>query len=454
MEVSIVNATAEFIHTYTDGGIYNVTEASIAFQNRTAIALHIVNETLVFHKKINISMSTLLLMKISNAAGYIYMLLAVLGVILNAGVLARLAHLAYSDYYRFKTGCGLPLAAMSAADLTSLSSIIVTVVLSAFIPHNFFPPWARSLQCKVTMFLIHAMTGFSTWCWLFISAQRYMAVYHPLWHISRWQLGYGSLLLMLLFLLLTNSWLLLSVVGISHTCGEMPLTTKMDLNRIIHGIEMFISYIVPAIITFGIDYASLSEDAVLAYDNTFAKHTPKITKPTTKQHVRRARSAVRKWLTITTIDLLLNMPDNLLRIASIISTGEQKNQSSKVYHLIALVARLLYFAQFCFNALYLSTLVYKRNVESSKSRKQRLRQERGICRNCGRNHDPGWRCHRSPAVRKHLQRRFSLELGFERQHIDANGLIESRSTHTCLNLPDLTRAPSLPLSVINAKNHH
>ena len=122
--------------------------------------------------------------------------------------------------------------------------------------------------------------------------------------------------------------------------------------------------------------------------------------------MHRARSAVIRWLMITTIDLLLNAPDNFLRIASIISQPKyvvgfsfcgveiflginficlsQRRESSPGYHFVALVARLLYFAQFCFNAFYLSTIVYKRNVESSKSRQQRLRHKREvICRQCG-----------------------------------------------------------------------
>lgn len=38
-----------------------------------------------------------------------------------------------------------------------------------------------------------------------------------------------------------------------------------------------------------------------------------------KHHSIRARSAVLRWLTITTIDLLFNTPDNILRITSILS---------------------------------------------------------------------------------------------------------------------------------------
>uniref|UniRef100_A0A914Y0T1 G-protein coupled receptors family 1 profile domain-containing protein n=1 Tax=Panagrolaimus superbus TaxID=310955 RepID=A0A914Y0T1_9BILA len=512
---SLLSITKDVLLNFTIGADLDLASA-IGFENTTTILLHVsggnndsiteflrnltmVNETMTntHHFRKNVSNGVRMLIKISNYAGYVYMLLALLGVILNAGVLIRLAQLAYTDYERFKTGCGLPLAAMSAADLTSLMSIIVTVMSSAFIPPNFFPLWARSLQCKVTMFLIHAMTGFSTWCWLFVSALRYMAVYHPLWHISRWQLGHGSLILMLLFILISNSWLLLSVIGFPHTCGEVPLTNIFDLNRVIHAFEMFVSYILPAILTFALDirvlitrppqfhvvnstlsiekqqfsnrtsgeksngqcknflclrfYVSLSEEAGVTHEN-YQKHVKVPTQPKKRAtQMHRARSAVLRWLMITTIDLLLNAPDNFLRIASIISQPNHRRESSPGYHFIALVARLLYFAQFCFNAFYLSTIVYKRNVESSKSRQQRLRHQREVvCRQCGLMHDG--RCENGVVLRSHIRRRYSAEPGLHRSHAhESTRLVESKSHCLTLNLPELARAPSLPL--VNEKMH-
>uniref|UniRef100_A0AC35EUS9 G-protein coupled receptors family 1 profile domain-containing protein n=1 Tax=Panagrolaimus sp. PS1159 TaxID=55785 RepID=A0AC35EUS9_9BILA len=490
---SLISISKDVLLNFTAGTELDLASA-IGFENTTTILLHVsggnnetiaeflrnltmVNETVTknHHYRKSVSNGVRMLIKISNYAGYVYMLLAILGVVLNTGVLIRLAQLAYTDYERFKTGCGLPLAAMSAADLTSLMSIIVTVMTSAFIHPNFFPLWARSLQCKVTMFLIHAMTGFSTWCWLFVSALRYMAVYHPLWHISRWQLGHGSLILMLLFILISNSWLLLTVIGFPHTCGEVPLTNIFDLNRVIHAFEMFVSYILPAILTFALDirvlitrppqfqvanstlsiekqqfgsrisgekvshkskccfitfgksinkrrqsklsknsnteYVSLSEETGATHEN-YQKHVKSSTTQPQKRatQMHRARSAVLRWLMITTIDLLLNAPDNFLRIASIIS---QPN---------------------------------------SKSRQQRLRHQREVvCRQCGLMHDG--KCENGVVLRSHLRRRYSAEPGIHhRSHACENmKLVESKSHCLTLNLPELARAPSLPL--VNEKMH-
>jgi hypothetical protein len=78
------------------------------------------------------------------------MLLAVVGIVLNAYVISRLAQLACHDYERFKSGCGLPLAAMSGSDLLSLLSINAMVVLNQFLPASVFTPAFGDIQCKVS----------------------------------------------------------------------------------------------------------------------------------------------------------------------------------------------------------------------------------------------------------------------------------------------------------------
>ncbi|KAH7724920.1 Protein AH9.4 [Aphelenchoides avenae] len=120
---------------------------------------------------------------------------------------------------------------MSVSDLTSLCSIVSLVAFSSFVPPNVIGPSVYSAHCKLALYMIHTMTGFSTWCWLFISARRYIAVYHPFWQISKADIGYGSLLAMLAVMLSLNSWLLISVVGQDHTCGAQPLSDTFNWNR-------------------------------------------------------------------------------------------------------------------------------------------------------------------------------------------------------------------------------
>lgn len=87
------------------------------------------------------------------------MLLAVVGIVLNAYVISRLAQLACHDYERFKSGCGLPLAAMSGSDLLSLLSINAMVVLNQFLPSSVFTPAFGDIQCKVSS---RSLTAHST----------------------------------------------------------------------------------------------------------------------------------------------------------------------------------------------------------------------------------------------------------------------------------------------------
>jgi hypothetical protein len=168
---------------------------------------------------------------------------------------------------------------MSLADLISLLSITLAVMNSAFF-HDSLPSTLQSAHCKaplippfsypfqLTLFIVHTMTGFSTWCWLFVSALRYMAVYHPLWHISRWRLGQRSLITMLLLAIALNTWLLFAVVRYRSTCAESPLSTSLDINRyltrcirpcltmlarLLHATDICYSYIAPVLITFALD---------------------------------------------------------------------------------------------------------------------------------------------------------------------------------------------------------
>ncbi|KAH7694971.1 Protein AH9.4 [Aphelenchoides avenae] len=305
-----------------------------------------------------------LLTQVSVCAGYVYVLLALVGILLNSYVIARLAQLAFSEYERFRGGCGLPLAAMSVSDLTSLCSIVSLVAFSSFVPPNVIGPSVYSAHCKLALYMINTMTGFSTWCWLFISARRYIAVYHPFWQISKADIGYGSLLAMLAVMLSLNSWLLISVVGQDHTCAAqrfLQLESPPSFARVamlekirsrtylfrtnsrraqfsIRGVQDLLTGLREALrkpaklakadntsetafetplgyIGSSVDHISINIDHAEPRDESVSF---KIASPTP----RRGRTAVRRWLAITTIHLLLNAPDNILRILTITDYSE------------------------------------------------------------------------------------------------------------------------------------
>jgi hypothetical protein len=78
----------------------------------------------------------------------------------------------------------------------------------------------------------------------------------------------------------------------------------------------------------------------------------------------RLRSTVLKWLAITSVDLLLNAPDNLLRLAIMFADEEQPIW--QWYMPVRFVSQLCYFAQFGFNACYLSLVVYNQSIKPKR----------------------------------------------------------------------------------------
>ncbi len=64
---------------------------------------------------------------------------------------------------------------------------------------------------QTSMFLIHTMTGVSMWCWMIASGLRYLAVYHPFLHMSRWKLGQRAIAAVIVISAVMNFWLLFAV---------------------------------------------------------------------------------------------------------------------------------------------------------------------------------------------------------------------------------------------------
>lgn len=87
------------------------------------------------------------------SAGYVavcYIFLSLSGIALNVFVLWRLIILAKQKRVLFMTGCGLPLTAMTAADLLSLlstvGSIFFPLLVALLDPSSLIKDW----QCKVS----------------------------------------------------------------------------------------------------------------------------------------------------------------------------------------------------------------------------------------------------------------------------------------------------------------
>uniref|UniRef100_A0A0N4Z314 G_PROTEIN_RECEP_F1_2 domain-containing protein n=1 Tax=Parastrongyloides trichosuri TaxID=131310 RepID=A0A0N4Z314_PARTI len=347
----------------------------------------------------NISHENVELQKIANyiiaCSSYAYVFFAAIGLILNAYVITRLIHSALSDYDRFKRGCGFPLAVMSLSDLISILGIVANVSASLMAKSGWIPSPSHTISCKIIMYVLHTMTSFSTWCWLFVSAIRYMAVYHPLWQATRWALGDLALAGILGMSMFLNSWLLFVVNSNYNMCTEIAISKTIDLNRIFHIIELLWSYVLPAALTLFMDIRviftkppgfieqfkddkkrknkftifrsrSSSRNQTDSPNNCLCDNVRK-TQLNKRSSMKRARCNVWRFLLIVTINQLLNAPDNVFKMMALVGgTGYAGENRSLIIHTIALIGRLMYFSQFCFNAAILTIIIYNHSTRPRK----------------------------------------------------------------------------------------
>uniref|UniRef100_A0A1I7RMU4 G_PROTEIN_RECEP_F1_2 domain-containing protein n=2 Tax=Bursaphelenchus xylophilus TaxID=6326 RepID=A0A1I7RMU4_BURXY len=72
------------------------------------------------------------------------------------------------------------LALMAMADTISLGALLLMLSIQYLGLRN---PQTMTVVCKIDLFLIHAASAFSIWCWLVMSAIRYIAIYRPYAHL-------------------------------------------------------------------------------------------------------------------------------------------------------------------------------------------------------------------------------------------------------------------------------
>uniref|UniRef100_A0A914VLP4 G-protein coupled receptors family 1 profile domain-containing protein n=1 Tax=Plectus sambesii TaxID=2011161 RepID=A0A914VLP4_9BILA len=323
----------------------------------------------------------------------LYLLLATAGILLNALVLMRLLTLWKRQSDRFFEGSAMPLTIMTCSDLLSLISITVLVRFTFASSEDNYNTEVATAKCKASIFLLHTSAGVSRWCWLFASSLRYAAVYHPMWHRRQWRLSHRAVPTILAASVFVNSWLLLTVKSTDLHCTVAPLLNNMQVNRWMHVTEMTWDYLAPVCITAVLDVRVLflrppqlhslqkSQSDQSSNNNcdvqkisySSSSEQTLITVTTHRQTNGRfwcrdcSPGPAYQWLAITSINLLFNAPDFVLRLLNVFDI----NISDTVLFNSATVctARLLYFVQFCINASYLSTVVFRRHV-SSRSDKQ------------------------------------------------------------------------------------
>uniref|UniRef100_A0A914VE88 G-protein coupled receptors family 1 profile domain-containing protein n=1 Tax=Plectus sambesii TaxID=2011161 RepID=A0A914VE88_9BILA len=327
----------------------------------------------------------------------LYLLLAIVGILLNALVLISLLTLWRKQSDRYFESSAMPLTIMTCSDLLSLISITVLVRFTFVSSEGSYNTEVATAKCKASIFLLHTSAGVSRWCWLFASSLRYAAVYHPMWHRRQWRLGHRAVPTILVASVFVNSWLLFTVKSTDLHCTLAPLLNNMQVNRWMHVAEMTWDYLAPVGITAVLDMRvlflrplrlsvrqtgqnerSLNHNCDVRKMSYWISVDQTLNTVTTHRRTKggfccggRPPRPAFQWLAVTSINLLFNAPDFVLRLLNVfnIDASDTFLYSSAAVH----TARLLYFVQFCINAGYLSTVIFRRPVSSLLDKKKALK---------------------------------------------------------------------------------
>uniref|UniRef100_A0A915D2H3 G-protein coupled receptors family 1 profile domain-containing protein n=1 Tax=Ditylenchus dipsaci TaxID=166011 RepID=A0A915D2H3_9BILA len=140
--------------------------------------------------------------------------ICVIGITLNLAVFRR------NKYTRKRYNFNIQLLSfMAAADTVSLASLMLALSTQYLGVQNFN---VVAIICKVDLFLIHAASAFSIWCWLVLSAVRYLAVYRPYSHLKLNKEPLLIILTIIVICCLLEVWILYDVTFHKEVriCGE------------------------------------------------------------------------------------------------------------------------------------------------------------------------------------------------------------------------------------------
>ncbi|KAE9553548.1 hypothetical protein FO519_003241 [Halicephalobus sp. NKZ332] len=338
---------------------------------------------------------------IGMAVGYIlYGVAIIFGIPCNGFVLYRMTRFAKHSGEVFSNGTGICLFAMAIADIVSLVSISIHYILSFGLFHFNVP--LHIAICKLVIFMTHVSTSVSIWSWLLMSMLRYLSVYYPLVYIRLWKLPIRVLSITFGGAFLTNIWLLIIVTYIPSEvsksgeivstggCAQTPLVDLYpDLNRVFLLIEIFWSFCIPTgIIVFVDSSVYLCRYSLIRQTKELEKDLRKSNCPQTKKN----KKNLWRWLVIALIDVGLNLPEQINRMAMILGFVEDNNEPTEFYLLMRVFAQLLYYLQFSFNGVYLALFIYDKSTKTTHTQqrtlsKKKSEQSENITLVCGRSPD-------------------------------------------------------------------
>ncbi|CAI4222989.1 unnamed protein product [Auanema sp. JU1783] len=343
---------------------------------------------------------------------YVFVSIAICGILANASIFWRRKSSKRSSSTT-KTSLFL-LSTMAAADTICLISLLFMLTLRYF---HIKEVWFLNLVCKIDLFLIHTTSAFSIWCWLVLSAVRYVAVYRPYTHLRLNKEPRLAVIILAVFCCLMEIWVLFDIQY--HPDAQACMSSSDEwLSRNLQISEITASYFLPVAILTALDMKVLvcrpfyheKSNKKCEMSSTTARDSPSLVRAvpeeakamchlevtsqnslgnnslsraifesskllggTTKlasfdnSTLKRVRSkkrsqqmrVLRRCLCITILDLSMNLPSYLLRLyLTIITEDEFRNLNEKAMHYMESIAQVLYFAQFALNGLYLAFIIY------------------------------------------------------------------------------------------------
>uniref|UniRef100_A0A1I7V1W9 G_PROTEIN_RECEP_F1_2 domain-containing protein n=1 Tax=Caenorhabditis tropicalis TaxID=1561998 RepID=A0A1I7V1W9_9PELO len=317
--------------------------------------------------------------------------ISVLGIIFNLGLLLRRKFTSTRTSSTTRSSLFL-LGTMAAADTLCLFSLLFLLCLRFFGLENH--PYVLTFVCKLSVFVMHTTSSFSIWCWLVLSAVRYVAVYRPYTHLKLNKEPRLAVLTVAIFCCVSEVWVLWDIEydETFKACGG----TETEISRHLQIFEIFTSYFLPVIIITVLDLKVIlcrtwrfsggpkrsvkaakqklsiysegcpSPDASVKKYSTSANVTisksrsngelTSSSRSKRRQHLR----VLRRCLCITVFDLSMNLPSYLLRLyVSLVDDTEPiSDEYISTIALVEEISQVMYFAQFALNALYLICIIY------------------------------------------------------------------------------------------------
>uniref|UniRef100_A0A1I7XL61 G_PROTEIN_RECEP_F1_2 domain-containing protein n=1 Tax=Heterorhabditis bacteriophora TaxID=37862 RepID=A0A1I7XL61_HETBA len=327
-------------------------------------------------------------------------------------------HFIHKSYLRKRTSPSTKmslflLSVMAAADTICLLALLFLLSLRYFRikDQNFL-----NIVCKLDVFIIHTTSAFSIWCWLVLSAIRYIAVYRPYMHLKLNKEPRLAVIGVAVLCCVMESWVLFDINYIPEARG-CDSNSDEAVNRRLQIFEIFASYFLPVAFITVLDMKVLlcrtvwlsetsqcsnwSENSIgmvsqvdsVGFSNERSESPSNILKSSISTfsplncaiyesgniisgtsrlinfgdgNFKRARSkrrlqqmrVLRRCLCITVFDLGMNLPSYLLRLYLVLTSKDDYDLNMDLIAYVESVSQIMYFAQFALNALYLVCIIY------------------------------------------------------------------------------------------------